>query len=216
MKPSREFRLQHKRTTWIVVDRGCRVVARVQNADFGEALSIARTAFPEFPDGDLLVVLRRKASSIWREESEGAVLLMPQSCAKQGLSQLLLEWEAKRLQAILAASLRSNANRSKHERSVIKSLSGALAGVANEIESHLPPASGREPERADFRATLRWTVRRGREFRKVELGSGCPFDQLVGIERHRTGRSLENAGVFVLGADGAQVCGNAMEVGGVR
>ena len=100
MKPSREFRLQHKRTTWIVVDRGCRVVARVQNADFGEALSIARTAFPEFPDGDLLVVLRRKASSIWREESEGAVLLTPQSCAKQGLTpQFLLEWEAKRFQA---------------------------------------------------------------------------------------------------------------------
>ena len=100
IEPSREFRLQHKRTAWIVVDRGCTVVARVQNADVGEALSIARTAFPEFPDGELLLILRRKASSIWRAESEGAVLLTQQSCAKQGLTaQLILEWEVQRLQA---------------------------------------------------------------------------------------------------------------------
>jgi len=85
MEPSDQFRRDHRRKAWIAVDRGCRVLARIEHADYGEALGIARTAFPEYQDGEVMVVLRYKASRIWRTEADTTVLLTPESCAKHGL-----------------------------------------------------------------------------------------------------------------------------------
>jgi hypothetical protein len=73
-------------TNWIVVDQSGNVHARIKNADFDNALAMARTAFPEFPDGELKVILYRKASERWRLAAKDAVLLTAERCAARGIT----------------------------------------------------------------------------------------------------------------------------------
>jgi hypothetical protein len=85
-----------KPANWIVVDQSANVHARIKHADYGTALAIARTAFPEFPDGELKVILHARASHKWRSAAKTAALLTPNRCAARGITwSRHLQWVSK-------------------------------------------------------------------------------------------------------------------------
>ena len=71
---------------WIVVDQSAKVHARIKHADYGTALAMARTAFPEFPIGELKIILYQRASRTWRIACKDTPLLTPAKFAARGIT----------------------------------------------------------------------------------------------------------------------------------
>jgi hypothetical protein len=86
-----------RRTNWIVLDPAGNVHARIHDANYGMALGIARTVFPEIEG--VRIAIYAMAWRQLREEADRAILLTPEICANHGVTpQLCIEWEAHRLQ----------------------------------------------------------------------------------------------------------------------